>query len=109
MIYPQVVIGFDMETDIGSWTPFYEGLVHGTPKLLDVLNKHDIKATFFFTADSARVHPEIVDDAGHEVGCHSLYHETIGDELFPIPGLRQSITHKFCFPGQRPPTLERNP
>ena len=34
---PTVVFGFDMETDIGSWTPFYEGLVHGTPRMLDLL------------------------------------------------------------------------
>ena len=27
----QVVLGFDMETDIGSWTPYYEGLQHGAP------------------------------------------------------------------------------
>jgi peptidoglycan/xylan/chitin deacetylase (PgdA/CDA1 family) len=88
---PTVVFGFDMETDVGSWTPFYEGLAHGTPRILDVLNKHGITATFFFTGDAARSHPEVakmVDRAGHEVGCHSLYHETLGDEIFPIPGLK---------------------
>ncbi|MCL5104766.1 MAG: polysaccharide deacetylase family protein [Armatimonadetes bacterium] len=94
-----VVIGFDMETDIGSWTPFYEGLVHGTPGILDVLARHEVTATFFFTGDSARTHPEIVrlvDDAGHEVGSHSLYHETIGDELFPIPGVKPLLPEE-CF------------
>ncbi len=88
---PTVVFGFDMETDVGSWTPFYEGVVNGTPRILDVLNKHGITATFFFTGETARLHPEVVktvDRAGHEVGCHSLYHETLGDELFPIPGLK---------------------
>lgn len=88
---PTVIFGFDMETDIGSWTPFYEGLVHGTPRLLDLLDRHHITATFFFTGDAARSHPEVVTavaGAGHEVGCHSLYHETLGDEIIPIPGLR---------------------
>ncbi len=83
------VFGFDMETDIGSWTPFYEGLVKGTPRLLELLSAHEISATFYFTGHAARTHPEMVhavDAAGHEVGCHSLYHETVGDELFPIPG-----------------------
>ena len=87
----QVVLGFDMETDIGSWTPFYEGLVHGTPRILEVLAKHGVTATFFFIGDAAREHPEavnMVDDAGHEVGCHTLYHETVGEELFPIPGIK---------------------
>lgn len=85
-----VVLGFDMETDVGSFTPYYEGLVHGTPVLLDLLAKYGISATFYFTGDSVSQHPEVaaaVRDAGHEVGCHSLYHETVGEPLFPIPCL----------------------
>lgn len=96
---PIVVLGFDMETDVGSWTPFYEGLVHGTPRIIEMLGKHSAEATFFFTGDAARSHTEIVrmvDDAGHEVGCHTLYHETIGDELFPIPGLKPVLPEE-CY------------
>lgn len=87
---PQVVLGFDMETDVGSWTPYYKGLEHGTPVILELLKKHNVSATFFFTGDSARKNPETVRrvrDAGHEIGCHTLFHETIGDALFPIPGM----------------------
>lgn len=86
-----VVFGFDCETDVGSWTPFYEGLQHGTPKLVDLLGKKDVPATFFFTGDAAATHPEVVKQvakAGHEVGAHSLYHETVGDPIFDIPGIR---------------------
>jgi len=86
----RVVLGFDCETDVGSWTPFYEGLMHGTPVILNVLKRHGITATFFFTGDAARKHPGIVRTvlgAGHEVGCHSLFHETVGDTLFEIPGV----------------------
>jgi len=86
----QAVLGFDMETDVGSFTPFYEGLLHGTPRILEVLTRHGVDATFFFTGDAARRHPEVVQlvrRAGHEIGCHSLYHETVGDPLFDIPGL----------------------
>lgn len=86
----RVVLGFDMETDIGSWTPFYEGFRIGAPVILSLLEKHGITATFFFTGDSARKHPQTVNavvDAGHEVGCHTLYHETVGDALFDIPGI----------------------
>lgn len=99
MTPPQVVFGFDMETDIGSWTPFYEGLVHGTPRLLDILNHHRIKATFFFVGESAQQYPDLViqvDRAGHEVGCHTLHHETVGDELFPIPGLKPVLPEE-CY------------
>ncbi|MBP3395243.1 MAG: polysaccharide deacetylase family protein, partial [Lentisphaeria bacterium] len=100
----KTVFGFDMETDIGSWTSFYEGFKHGTPLILDVLKKHDIKATFFFTGDSARKNPEIVHmvrDAGHEIGCHTLFHETIGDPLFEIPGmiplLPEEVEHQYPY------------
>jgi hypothetical protein len=85
----RVVLGFDCETDVGSFTPLYNGLLHGTPAILQVLKQQGISATFFFTGDSVRKHPAIVGlvrDSGHEVGCHSLYHETVGDPLFPIPG-----------------------
>jgi peptidoglycan-N-acetylglucosamine deacetylase len=86
----QVVLGFDMETDVGSWTPFYEGLKNGTPVILRLLERHGITATFFFTGDSVKASPEalaMVREAGHEVGAHSLFHETLGDSIFPIPGM----------------------
>ncbi|MDD3926434.1 MAG: polysaccharide deacetylase family protein [bacterium] len=95
----RVMLGFDMETDIGSWTPYYEGLVHGTPRILEVLARHNAGATFFFTGEAAQLHPEIVamvDEAGHETGCHTLYHETIGDELFSIPGVRPVLPEE-CY------------
>ena len=86
----EVLLGFDMETDIGSWTPFHKGLRHGTPPVLDVFQKHQVTGTFYFVGWSAREVPESlhwVKDAGHEIGAHSLYHETVGDPIFPIPGI----------------------
>jgi hypothetical protein len=83
-----VIFGFDMETDIGSYTPFYEGVRHGTQPVLDVLKKHDISATFFWTGHAAENNPDmvrLVRDAGHETGCHGLFHETLGDPIFPLP------------------------
>jgi Predicted xylanase/chitin deacetylase len=85
----QVVFGIDMETDIGSWTPFYEGVTKGTPLLLNLFAKKSIPVTAFWVADTARRFPKIVremESAGHETGTHSLYHETVGDSLFEIPG-----------------------
>ena len=93
----KVMLGFDMETDIGSWTPWYNGLVNGTPVILDILKKHDISATFYFTGDSCKKHPEVtlsVKDAGHEIGCHTLFHETIGEALFEIPGMVPVLPHE---------------
>lgn len=93
----RVIFGFDMETDIGSWTPFYEGLQHGTPRLLNLLADKGVVSTCFFVGDAARRYPEIVRDvagAGHEVGTHSLYHETVGEPLFDIPGIYPLLPHE---------------
>ena len=70
-----VVLGFDMETDIGSYTPYYEGVQHGTPLMLSLLGKYGISATFFWTGHAAENNPDIVKlvrDSGHETGCHGL-------------------------------------
>ncbi len=86
----QVVFGIDMETDIGSWTPFYEGVTKGTPLLLNLFAKKSIPVTAFWVGETALRFPEIVremESAGHETGAHSLYHETLGDSLFEIPGI----------------------
>ena len=94
-----VVLGFDMETDVGSWTPYYEGLCKATPKLLSLLEDAGVKATFFFVGAAARKHPEIVKDvdaAGHEVGCHSLFHETVGEAIFEIPGMAPLLEHEIA-------------
>ena len=86
-----------METDVGSWTPFYEGVMHGTPRVLDCMAKHNVNGTFFFTSEAAQRHRDTVGtvaEAGHEVGCHSLYHETLGESLFPIPGVYPVLDHE---------------
>lgn len=85
----RIALGFDMETDVGSWTPFYEALRPGGKAILDTLAANDVTATFFFTSDAAQEAPEVVlavREAGHEIGAHTLFHETIGEPLWPIPG-----------------------
>ena len=57
----RTVLGFDMETDIGSWTPWYKGFKPGTEMILSVLKKNAVTATFFFTADAAQKNPEVVE------------------------------------------------
>jgi peptidoglycan-N-acetylglucosamine deacetylase len=51
-----------------------------TPKLLDLLAAHHIKATFFVIGQNAADHPEIVKRAlkeGHEIGNHSWSHPNL--------------------------------
>lgn len=101
----EILLGFDMETDVGSWTPFHKGLKAATPRILEVFAKHQATGTFYFVGHSAREVPESVCqvlEAGHEIGAHSLFHETVGDPLFPIPGLHPLLPFEVL------PRLELN-
>ena len=51
-----------------------------TPKLLDILAAHHIKATFFVLGEMVAEHPEILARAaqeGHEIGSHSWSHPNL--------------------------------
>lgn len=97
-----IILGIDMETDVGSWTSEYRGIEGGTPNLLDLFKESGIQATFFFTGEVAQIYSEIgkrVLKEGHEIGCHSLFHETVGDPLFDIPGVKpllpEEVKHRI--------------
>ena len=52
-----------------------------TPKLLDLLATHHVKATFFVIGENVAEHPEIVARAareGHEIASHSWSHPNFG-------------------------------
>jgi peptidoglycan/xylan/chitin deacetylase (PgdA/CDA1 family) len=52
-----------------------------TPKLLDLLAAHHMKATFFVVGQNAADHPDILRRAvkeGHEIGNHSWSHPNLG-------------------------------
>ena len=95
-----VIYGIDMETDVGSFTPFYDGAKNGTPRLIELFKKKGVEATFYFTGECAKENPDVVElvkQSGNEIGCHSLYHETVGDELFPIPGEKPLLTREVAY------------
>lgn len=58
-----------------------------TPKVLDVLDRHGVKATFFVVGEKVRKFPDIVRrivDEGHIVGNHTYSHSAV----FTISGRR---------------------
>jgi len=49
----------------------------GLPRLLDLLSKHDVQSTFYFTGMFAEQSPEsveLVKEHGHGIGCHGYDH-----------------------------------
>jgi peptidoglycan-N-acetylglucosamine deacetylase len=58
------------------------GPLVGVPRILDLLARHDLRATFFVPGYSAHRYPAVVRsiaEAGHEIAHHSYFHEnTIG-------------------------------
>jgi peptidoglycan/xylan/chitin deacetylase (PgdA/CDA1 family) len=85
-----VLISFDMESDIGSWTNDHRGVIDGTAPILEVLGHHGVRSTFLYTGNAALAGPQsiqMVQAADHEVGCHTLQHESVGTPLFDAPGI----------------------
>lgn len=50
------------------------------PRILSLLNKHKVKATFFIVGINAENHPDTIEEIyskGHELACHGWKHEKI--------------------------------
>ncbi|MCF6092998.1 polysaccharide deacetylase family protein [Microaerobacter geothermalis] len=63
-----------------------------TPQILDVLKKHNVKATFFIVGNRAKAHPEIVKRIvreGHAIGNHTWNHANL--PKLPIESVRNQI------------------
>lgn len=59
-----------------SWGEF--GARRGIPRIRQVLDRHEVKATFFVPAVAALLHPDeqrAVSQDGHEIGLHGWIHE----------------------------------
>lgn len=69
-----------------------------TPKVLDMLDRAGVKATFFVIGHKAQAHPEIVQDIlkrGHVVGSHSFTHSR-AFSLLSKAAVRQDIEHSLA-------------
>lgn len=66
--------------DGDSYAMGRNGMEYGLPRLLDVFDTYEIKATFFVPADVARRYPEQVREVvrrGHELACRGDKHENL--------------------------------
>lgn len=71
-----------------EWKGKYDTITEPTLKILDLLKKYNIKATFFVVANVVQNYPEIVEalkKSPHEIGCHSLNHYSAIDSRSKKP------------------------
>jgi peptidoglycan/xylan/chitin deacetylase (PgdA/CDA1 family) len=83
------------------------GPVTGVPRLLDMLDRHDVAATFFVPGYSARRYPDVVRsilDRGHEVAHHGYLHEALTgvDEATETSYLERGLDALYEITGERP-------
>lgn len=79
--------GLREDTGIKVWK-------EGMPMLLDLYDKYRVKATFFYIANFAKQHPEIiknVQEHGHEIACHGLTHQH--DKAFDVMSFEDQLEH----------------
>lgn len=77
-----VIFTVDTEQDLPPYLKTYKGMEEGIPKLLDLFEKYNVKATFFVVGETAKKYNETVlniAERGHEIGMHGLEHEKFNE------------------------------
>ena len=93
--------------DYTTWSDYEDRVVYSTTKVLKLLKKHKVTATFFVMGYVADQHPELIAQIaqeGHEIECHGYYHQfvyhlTPEQFLSDITRTRDAIE---AFSGRRP-------
>lgn len=84
---PKILLSFDVEEfdaplEAGVHLPFDQQIevsTIGTKAILDMMDRHSIRATFFCTATYAIERPQIIRrivESGHELASHGYYHSS---------------------------------
>jgi peptidoglycan/xylan/chitin deacetylase (PgdA/CDA1 family) len=92
---------FDLPMEYGAYLPFSEQMrisIEGTQAILHLLERHQIKATFFCTATFAINAADLIKtmvERGHEVASHGYYHSSFSnDDLAASKTALEQITGK---------------
>lgn len=114
-----VSLVFEMDAEASALTPGEilpvplsareYGVIKGLPRVLDVLDRHDVPATFFFAAVNASLHPDAVAQVRkrtrHEIGLNGWMHENLAELDDPVQEQRlltDSIETLTRVSGKRP-------
>jgi polysaccharide deacetylase family protein (PEP-CTERM system associated) len=74
------VSGFESVVSRSQWDQFPSRVVASTEKILEILEEHGVRATFFVLGWVARRFPKLVrliHDSGHQIGSHSMEHRLV--------------------------------
>src|SRR5205085_12389778 len=77
------VSAFDGVVPRGQWEHVESRVLANTERLLDLLARHGVRGTFFILGWVADRFPRLVreiDEAGHELACHSYWHRLIYEQ-----------------------------
>ncbi len=80
------------------------GPIQGMPRILNLLDKHGIPATFFVPGITAERYPEVVREigrCGHEIGYHGYIHETSSDRDTEHQDMLRAEQLMYALTGQR--------
>ena len=99
------VSGFERDIRREDWGRHQSRVVENTRRILALLNRQGVRATFFVLGWVADRHPELVreiDESGHEIGSHSYWHRLVyslspdefRDDLCRSRDVLQDITGK---------------
>ena len=79
---------FDMPLEFGKDLSFDDQIsisIEGTNHILDILDQHQVKATFFSTVVFAQNAPDVIkriNEGGHELASHAYFHSAFEPEHF---------------------------
>lgn len=78
ILFPEAVWRIKRRGHKVAYLTFDDGPIpEVTPEILDILDRFNVKATFFMVGDNARRHPELVEEVrrrGHSIGNHTMHH-----------------------------------
>jgi len=76
------VSAFERHVDRDHWDRWESRVVANTHRILRLLEKHHVRATFFVLGWTGHKYPHLVRDihrSGHEIGSHSYWHRLVYD------------------------------
>lgn len=77
------VTAFERDIPRSRWPEFPSRVVRNTQRLLELLDRHRVQATFFVLGWIAERFPQLVSEihaAGHEIGSHGYWHRLIYEQ-----------------------------